>query len=94
MVIPSSKDCRFGLRVINKSDSSHQGDRFFHDRFLIIDDTDVFLIGSSVGYHTNSQKSTGIFKVSNNDTKNFIKSIFKYYWDNSTHHQIPLTFLH
>jgi hypothetical protein len=93
-IIPPTKDCRFGLRVINTGDVVNQGSRFFHDRFLIIDETKVFLVGSSVGYHVQSEQSTGIFKVSNPDTKEFIKSIFQYYWNNSTQHQIPLTFLH
>ena len=92
--IPQTKDCRFGLRVVNTGDAHNQEGRFFHDRFLIIDDSDVYLIGSSVGYHIKSQQSTGILRVSNDETKDFIKSIFKYYWDNSTIHQIPLTYLH
>lgn len=94
IVIPPSKECRFGLRVINNGDVANQESRFFHDRFLIIDETDVFLVGSSVGYHIQSERSTGIFKVSNPDTKEFVKSIFKHYWDSSTQHQIQLTFLH
>jgi len=93
-IIPPSKDCRFGLRVINTGDIANQGSRFFHDRFLIIDENNVFLVGSSVGYHIQSEQSTGIFKVYNTDTKEFIKSIFKHYWDNSTQHQIQLTYLH
>jgi hypothetical protein len=92
--IPPTKDCRFGLRVINKGDIVNQGERYFHDRFLIIDDSEVYLIGSSLSYHLKPEKSTGIFKVSNSDTKDFIKSIFKYYWDHSTQHQIKLTYLH
>ena len=94
LIIPPQKDCRFGLRLINNDDKHNQGDRFFHDRFLIIDETDVFLVGSSIGYHIQSELSTGIFKVSNIDTKEFIKSIFKHYWDNSKKHQIQLTYLH
>lgn len=93
-IISPQKDCRFGLRVINKGDSINQGERYFHDRFLIIDDSEVYLIGSSLGYHVKSELSTGIFKVSDNGTKDFIKSIFKHYWDHSSQHQIPLTYLH
>lgn len=94
VIIPPKKDCRFGMRFINGDDTHNQGGRFFHDRFLIIDNNDVFLIGSSIGYHIKPELSTGIFKVSNNETKEFIKSIFKHYWDNSTQHQIPLAYLH
>ncbi|KAA6322116.1 hypothetical protein EZS27_028312 [termite gut metagenome] len=94
LVIPERKDCRFGLRVINNGDVTNQRDRFFHDRFLFIDNADVYLIGSSVGYHLKSEKSTGIFKVANSETKDFIISIFKYYWDNSAKHEIPVAYLH
>jgi hypothetical protein len=94
MAITPIKNSRFGLRVINRGNPVTQAERYFHDRFLIIDDSDVYLIGSSLGYHIKSEQSTGIFKVSNNDTKDFIKSIFKHYWDNSTQNQIPLTYLH
>lgn len=94
MTIPPTKNNRLGLRVINKGDILNQGGRYFHDRFLIIDDSEVYLIGSSLGYHIKTEQSTGIFKVSNDETKNFIKSIFRYYWTNSNHHEIPLTFLH
>ena len=93
-IIPPEKDCRFGLRVINKGDVANQGGRFFHDRFLIIDNTDIFLIGSSLGYHLTPMQSTGIFKVTNPDTKAFILSIFQDYWDNSSQYEIPLTYLH
>lgn len=94
IVIPPIKDCRFGLRVINRGDILNQGDRYFHDRFLIIDDSEVYLVGSSVGYHIKSEQSTGIFRVQNDNTKKFIISIFKQYWNLSMRHQIPLTFLH
>ena len=93
-IILPSKNCRFGLRVINTGDIANQGNYFFHDRFLIIDEADVFLVGSSIGYHIQSKQSTGIYKVYSTDAKEFIKSIFKHYWDNCTQHQIPLTFLY
>lgn len=92
-IISPTKNCRFGLRVVNKGDSN-QFDLLFHDRFLIIDDSDVYLIGSSLGYHLKSIMSTGILKLAHDDTKAFIKSIFQHNWDNSSLNQIPLTFLH
>jgi phosphatidylserine/phosphatidylglycerophosphate/cardiolipin synthase-like enzyme len=95
MIIPKSKDCRFGLRLINKGDAGNQRDRFFHDRFLIIDDNDVYLVGSSVGHHVNSfGESTGMFKILNDKTNIFIKSIFQYYWANSSKYEIPVGYLH
>jgi len=42
MTISPAKNCRFGLRVVNKGDIANQKGLFFHDRFLIIDDSDVF----------------------------------------------------
>lgn len=94
LAIAPAKDCRFGLRVINEGDVANQGGRFFHDRFLIIDKTDVYLIGSSLDYHLKSKQSTGIYKVSNPDTRDFILSIFKEYWNSSNQHEIPLAYLH
>ncbi len=41
--IPSSKNVRFGIRVINTGDMNEKEKYSFHDRFLIIDQTDVYL---------------------------------------------------
>src|ERR1700733_3157276 len=57
MKIPASKNVRFGLRVFNIYDPRNHEDWFFHDRLLIIDQIQVFIVGSSVGYHTKSKKS-------------------------------------
>ena len=92
--IPPTKNARFGLRVINRGDEANQGGRFFHDRFLIIDEQAVFLVGASVGFHIRSEISTGIFKVTNTDTAQFIRSLFSYYWNASSQHEIPIKFLH
>ncbi len=90
--IPSSKNIRFGMRVINKMEMSEKGFTY-HDRFLIIDQTDVYLIGSSIGHHLSPQQSTGIYKVDNTDTKEFIKEIFDEYWRKAMNNEIPLQFL-
>jgi hypothetical protein len=92
-IISPDRDCRFGLRVVDKGDINQAGYQF-HDRFLIIDNQEVYLIGSSLGYHVKEHLSTGIFKVLNADTKEFIKSIFKDYWDKSIQKQIPTAYLH
>src|SRR5579864_1409331 len=63
-VILPHKNVRFGFRVINKGDPFNQAGRFFHDRFLIIDQLNVYLVGSSVSWHISSQSSTGIYKIS------------------------------
>lgn len=51
-----------------------------HDRFLIVDKTYVYLIGSSVGNYLNAGESTGAYEVSANDDKDLIIKAFEYYW--------------
>lgn len=92
MTIPNSKNIRFGMRVINKGDSNQKG-WLFHDRYLIIDNSKVYLIGSSVGSHTKSHESTGIYKVENNNTIIFIISVFNKYWGQASAHKIDVTYL-
>ncbi|MCD4793956.1 MAG: hypothetical protein K8R54_12020 [Bacteroidales bacterium] len=91
--ISSSKDVRFGMRVINKGDMNEKEKYSFHDRFLIIDQTNVYLIGSSIGHHLSPKQSTGIYKVDNTDTKEFIKEIFDEYWKKAMNNEIPIQFL-
>ncbi|HEV8515941.1 MAG TPA: hypothetical protein VGQ59_21820 [Cyclobacteriaceae bacterium] len=93
-VIPPGKNVRFALRVIDESDPIANEDWFFHDRLLILDKTRVFVVGGSVGYHRKPVKSTGIYKVENPDTCDFILTIFDEYWKYSIQNEIPLTFLH
>ncbi len=53
-----------------------------HDRFLIIDDTRFFIVGSSWGYHSNvngERGSTGIFEVKKDNDKNIIKIMYNKY---------------
>lgn len=92
--IPPSKNLRFGLRVFDKGDKANYESWFFHDRFLIIDQTDVFIIGSSIGWHVKSVESTGIFKVDKVETRAFIKSIFEEYWKQAFSNEIPIQYLH
>lgn len=51
-----------------------------HDRFLIVDKTHVFLIGSSVGNYRIAGESTGAYEVTDNDDKELIIKAFEYYW--------------
>jgi|ERR1035437_2765655 hypothetical protein len=92
--IIKSMNVRFGLRVINKGDIANQGDWFFHDRFLIIDQSEVYIIGGSVGWHITAQQSTGIFKVDNPETKQFIMSLYTEYWKQASKYKIDIQFLH
>ena len=52
----------------------------FHDRFLIIDNERVFLIGGSLGYHLSSVASTGIYELKDSDDKALVKDMFETYW--------------
>jgi len=72
---------RLGIRVINESDPSNNENWFFHDRFLIIDRQKVYLIGSSIGWHTKSIGSTGIYKIQGSETIEFIIAIFDEFWN-------------
>lgn len=94
LVVPASKSLRFGLRVINRSDPLTHQNWFFHDRILIIDKTQVFHIGSSIGYHLMPEQSTGIYRVENSDTCAFILSIFDEYWKYAILNELPITYLH
>ncbi len=93
LVIPRSKNIRFAMRAIDKSDTT-QFDWRFHDRFLILDQSDVYLIGCSLAGHTVPHLSTGIYKVTETDTKTFIISIFREYWRTATNQEYTLRFLH
>lgn len=80
--IQSENNFNLKLRVyyFNKMD-----DRFgFHDRYLFIDD-DVYIVGSSMGYHNtlnrSKPKSTAIYKVSDELDKRIIRNMFYQYWD-------------
>ena len=93
VVIPASKNVKFGLRVIDRGNGS-LADWAFHDRFLIVDGNDTYLIGGSVGWHRKPNGSTGILKLANADTVRFIRSLFDEYWKKAAGAEIPLGALH
>jgi hypothetical protein len=92
--IPPSKNLRFGMRVLDMNDPATKNGWNIHDRFLIIDDTDVFLVGSSIGWHLTAYGSTGIYRVDSHETCDFIRSIFTEYWRQASSNEIPIQFLH
>ena len=53
----------------------------WHDRFLIIDDTDVYLIGASLDAHMRTSKSYGIYQMTETDDKNLVIDTYKVYRD-------------
>lgn len=61
------------------STDRHANKYSVHDRFLIIDDSRFFIVGSSWGYHSNAageRKATGIFEVKKDNDKNIIKTMY------------------
>lgn len=64
------------------STDRHAKQYYVHDRFLIIDDSRFFIVGSSWGYHSNvagERGSTGIFEVKKDKDKNIIKTMYNKY---------------
>lgn len=53
----------------------------WHDRFLIVDDTDVYLIGASLDAHMGTNKSYGIYQLNETDDKNLVLDTYKVYRD-------------
>ena len=53
----------------------------WHDRFLIIDDTDVYLVGASLDAHMGTNKSYGIYHLTETDDKNLVIDTYKIYRD-------------
>jgi len=92
-IIDPSKNIKFGIRVVNEGDG-RQRNLFFHDRFLITDKNDVYLIGSSIGWHVASKSSTGILKITDPDISEFIISIFNEYWRLSSLYEKAVQILH
>jgi len=52
----------------------------FHDRFLIVDNDRVFLVGSSVGYQLSPKASTGMYELINDEDKKLVTDMFELYW--------------
>lgn len=47
-----------------------------HDRFLILDDNECYLIGASVEYHRRTMESTGIYHIEHQKDRDVIKAAF------------------
>lgn len=70
------QDITFYFAYIGK-DIHPDGVWQFHDRFLIIDDQEFYLIGSSMSYHRISDCSTGIYHVEHDEDKRVIKDAYE-----------------
>lgn len=53
----------------------------WHDRYLIIDDTDFYLVGSSVDAQQMSPKYHGIYHLDKNKDKDKVADLYKHYKD-------------
>ena len=72
---------RVGCKItIAQSKGPGFADWKMHDRFLIVDQAHVFLIGSSVGNYLNFGESTGAFEITEVNDKELIIKAFDYYW--------------
>lgn len=56
----------------------------WHDRFLIIDNIDVYLVGASLDSHEKSKRSYGIYQLTETEDKNLVIDAYKAYRDNVT----------
>lgn len=57
-----------------------------HDRFLIVDEKRMFLVGSSLGYHLRSINSTGMYELQDKEDKDIVKEMFGKYWQFAQSH--------
>lgn len=86
----------FGLKISAIDGSRHSSaskSRNFHDRYLFIDDR-VFLIGSSMHYHSiegnanllDGIANTSVTELFGPENKKLIKEVFEQYWDSRDIH--------
>lgn len=93
LIVPSAKNTRLAMRAINTGNSL-QADWHFHDRFLIIDQQQIYIVGASLGWHIQVRYSTGIYHITDIETQVFIRSMFDEYWARATDFQYTLRYLH
>lgn len=66
------------LRIVQAKESYAEWK--MHDRFLIIDQAIVYIIGGSVGYYRKVSTSTGAYEVTDTADKQLIIDAFSHYW--------------
>lgn len=90
-VLPDNVDnISFYIRCIDSGDIDNKKWQF-HDRILIIDRTDVFLVGASIGYNISPHRSFGIYKIYDVNTMSFILNMFQQYWQQGVQNELTLT---
>lgn len=73
------------LNIISYKERGVKADQripLWHDRYLIIDDTDYYLIGSSLDAQQTSNKYHGIFQLTEKADKDVVANLFKVYISN------------
>lgn len=91
--IPKEKNTSFCIGIIDKY-NHYKRLWEFHDRFLIIDENQVYIVGGSVEYNHISKMSSGIYKVTNTSSSDFIVSLFIKYWNATEKHPVTTQLLH
>lgn len=71
-------DTSFRMAYIDKSrhGSNESGEWQFHDRFLIIDEEEFYIIVSSISHHLTANQSTGIMQIEHDEDKSIIRDAF------------------
>lgn len=85
-----STNIRLGARFIDPGHGKTK-DWIFHDRYLICDRSEVYLVGASVSSHLDPHHSTGIYKVDDPNTIDFIIGLFNLYWTQAVANELPMT---
>jgi hypothetical protein len=89
--LPSgANNIRLGARFIDPGHVSTK-EWVFHDRYLICDHAEVYLVGASVGHHLTPTSSSGIYKITDSDTSDFIINLFNRYWVQAVVNELPMT---
>ena len=72
---------KVGCKItIVQSKGQGYSDWKMHDRFLIVDQRRVYLIGSSVGNYLNMGESTGAYEITEEEDKELIINAYDFYW--------------
>lgn len=85
--------CKVTVRSFANRAKNRAGDLIplWHDRYLIIDKAEVFLIGPSMTSQIETKRSFGIFRLNLAEDINNVKKYFNEYRDELTSSQNPVT---
>jgi len=81
------KIAQFGLKVNVYNMMLDPGKQPFHDRYLIVDDQ-IYIVGSSIGYHHRRITSTSIHMIQSEASKDLIYDRFLYNWNHRNAQQV------